>query len=158
MKRKKGFGFLFKQIHLAFEMQRTQNMKSMGLTPAQMDILLFLSMRQREEITQKDIETALRLSNPTVTGILNRMEEKDMIRRVRKEEDKRCRLVQMTDKSRICMESLRQDMEQEEERLTKGMTSQQTEEFRNMLKMVLTNITGQEEPEIFFDWEKAGPE
>ena len=56
-------------------------MKALDVTPAQMDLMLLLYGKEQkgEEVTQRDIETVLRLSNPTVTGLLNRMEEKGLV-------------------------------------------------------------------------------
>ena len=142
-------GRLFKQIHLAFEIHGRRSMKAMEMTPAQMDVLLMLyAMEQRgEEATQREIETFLRLSNPTVTGILNRMEEKEFIRRVRKETDKRCRFIYMTEHGRTYMKTLEDARKQGEAHIVKGMTPEQVEELKQLLKIVLSNLTEQEGPQ-----------
>ncbi len=135
------FGRLFKQIYILHEMNYIKNTKQKQVTPAQMDILFFLLSRKDQEVTQKDIEGALRLSNPTVTGLLNRMEEKGLIRRVKKEQDRRYRLIQMTDQSRDYMEYLKYARRKGEETIMKGMTTEQVETLRSLLKMVLKNLT-----------------
>lgn len=139
-------GRLFKQIHLAFKMRGSELMKSVEVTPAQMDIMLLLNTKERNgsEVTQRDIETDLRLSNPTVTGLLNRMEEKGFIRRVRKETDKRCRFIYMTEQGRTNMEMLERARRQGEAYIVKGMTDRQVEELGRLLKIVLSNLTEQE--------------
>lgn len=143
---KECLGRLFKQIHFAFEMRGARLMKAVEVTPAQMDIMLLLYAKEREgrEVTQRDIETILRLSNPTVTGLLNRMEEKGFIRRVRKETDKRCRFIYMTEHGLTHMEMLVHARKQGEAHIVKGMTSRQVEELKQLLKIVLSNLTEQE--------------
>ena len=140
------FGRLFKQIYTLFEVDFIRSTKQKQVTPAQMDILFFLLSRKDQEVTQKDIETALRLSNPTVTGLLNRMEEKGLIRRVKKEQDKRYRMIQMTDQSRDYMAYLRYARQKGEENMVRGMTPEQVETLRSLLKMVLKNLTEEEKP------------
>ncbi len=140
------FGRLFKQIYTLFEVNFIRSTKQKQVTPAQMDILFFLLSRKDQEVTQKDIETALRLSNPTVTGLLNRMEEKGLIRRVKKEQDKRYRMIQMTDQSRDYMAYLRYARQKGEENMVRGMTPEQVETLRSLLKMVLKNLTEEEKP------------
>ena len=144
---KECLGRLFKQIHFAFEMNGARLMKAVDVTPAQMDVMLLLYAKEREgsEVTQKDIETVLRLSNPTVTGLLKRMEEKGFIRRVRKETDKRCRFIYMTEHGRTHMEMLEQARKQGEANIVRGMTDRQAGELKQLLKIVLSNLTEREE-------------
>ena len=143
---KECLGRLFKQIHFAFEMHGGRLMKALDVTPAQMDLMLLLYGKEQkgEEVTQRDIETVLRLSNPTVTGLLNRMEEKGLIRRIRKETDKRCRFIHMTEHGRTYVEKLAFARRQSEAHLVKGMTPREAEELKRLLKIVLSNLTEQE--------------
>ena len=140
-------GRLFKQIHFAFKTRGARMMKAVDVTPAQMDIMLLLFAKEQNgsEVTQKDLETVLRLSNPTVTGLLNRMEEKGFIRRVRKETDKRCRFIYMTEHGRNYLEMMERARRQAEAHIVKGMTDRQVEELIQLLKIVLSNLTEQEE-------------
>lgn len=136
-------GRLFKQIHIAFETNAARDMRVLRLTPSQMDILLLVYVMERrgKEVTQKDIETCLRLSNPTVTGTLNRMEEKHLICRVRKVADKRCRFICLTEHGREYMEILKEARKKNDGQMIKGMTSRQVEELTGLLKLVLANLT-----------------
>ena len=76
MEEKVIIGFLIKQIHIAFETRCHKNLQRYNLTPSQMDVLLYLKKHEEDTLTQRDLETGLTLKNPTVTGLLNRLEEK----------------------------------------------------------------------------------
>ena len=69
-----------------------------GLTGPQVAVLKELSAR--EGISVSGLTGALHLSQATVTGILDRLETRGLVRRERSSQDKRCVLVWMTDAGR----------------------------------------------------------
>ena len=60
-----------------------KNLLKYNLTGMQMEILCYLKCNPDKEIHQREIEYWFQLKNPTVTGILNRLEEKGYITRRR---------------------------------------------------------------------------
>lgn len=64
-----------------------------------MDVLLYLKRHEEDKLTQRDLETGLTLKNPTVTGLLNRLEEKGFITREQNLNDKRSKFIKMTEKT-----------------------------------------------------------
>lgn len=65
-----------KMIHCAFSGNRRRSMDTYDLTFAQMDTMMYVMHNSDHKIYQKELEKASRLSNPTVTGILNRLKKK----------------------------------------------------------------------------------
>ena len=57
-----------------------KNLLKYNLTGMQMEILCYLKCNPDKEIHQREIEYWFQLKNPTVTGILNRLEEKGWVR------------------------------------------------------------------------------
>ena len=98
MEEKILIGFLIKQIHIAFETRCHKNLQRYNLTPSQMDVLLYLKRHEEDKLTQRDLETGLTLKNPTVTGLLNRLEEKGFITREQNLNDKRSKFIKMTER------------------------------------------------------------
>lgn len=135
-----NLGHLFKKIHNAFEVNFNREIREMGMTAAQFDVLVYL-VKVGCPATQKDIETFLMLSNPTVTGILNRMEGKRLICRNRMERDKRCHLITMTERSRELLGNMCRKREENERRLVSNMTEAEVAELISLLKIVLANLT-----------------
>ena len=68
----------FKKVQILFEKNLNKILEQYDLTTAQSSIIayLFESEKQNKEVQQKDLEEYFYLKNPTVTGILDRLEEK----------------------------------------------------------------------------------
>ena len=88
-----------KMIQKTFEERRNKHLSKYNLTSSQQEILFYLGFHEGEPIHQREIEKWFRLKNPTVTGILNRLEEKGFIVRKTKENDKRFRMIELTEKT-----------------------------------------------------------
>lgn len=98
-------GGLLKRLDVIFTTQSNNYLKKFGVTWAQAQILKFLAVHfdnsvnqdKTIEVFQKDIETYFNLSNPTVTGIVKRLEEKNLIQREAHAKDRRWRKLQITE-------------------------------------------------------------
>ena len=55
-----------------------RNLQKYNLTAAQLDVMIYLKCSGEEEIHQRQIENWFQLKNPTVTGLLNRLERKGL--------------------------------------------------------------------------------
>ena len=98
---RRHIGFLLKQANLLHQMQLNQIFKEFDLTASQTFSLIYLfeAKRAQKEVNQKDIEREMDVSNPTVTGILNRLEHKGLIERVECPSDARVRNIVVTEKA-----------------------------------------------------------
>lgn len=140
MKQRTNVGFLVKQINNIYEKDFNNQLKKLDLTSSQAEVLDFLFRCDEEEVTQRDIEKALSLKNPTVTGILGRMEEKGFVMILPSEKDKRCKNVYLTEQAfdiEKKMEAVRRKIDKN---LTLGMTRREVEALQKMLNRVLYNI------------------
>ena len=70
---------LFKMVHNAMVEEFNRKVKSLELTSAQVLVLGCLDQAEENELCQKDLEEILNLSNPTITGIVKRLEAKGFI-------------------------------------------------------------------------------
>ena len=68
-------GFKIKQINNVYEKDLTERLKKLGITSSQCAVLDYLFHTDKEEVNQIDIEKNLNLKNPTVTGLLKRLDE-----------------------------------------------------------------------------------
>lgn len=78
MQKKRTIGFMFKQINNVYEKEFNNRLRTLGITASQCAVLDYLFDCEKEEVTQRDIEKGLNLRNPTVTGLLKRLDEGDI--------------------------------------------------------------------------------
>ena len=133
-------GFTFKQIHIAFESRCNKLLQKYDLTQSQMDVLVYLKHREDLTITQRDLEAGLRLKNPTVTGILNRLEEKNLITRETNLNDRRSKIIKMTDKSKMVLEEGYMHIKELESEIIRGFSNEEKQELVELLNKVLNNL------------------
>ncbi|MDY2735766.1 MarR family winged helix-turn-helix transcriptional regulator [Intestinibacter sp.] len=133
-------GPIFKQIHIAFESRCNKNLQRYNLTQSQMDVLVYLKHHGSSTVTQRDLEAGLRLTNPTITGILNRLEDKNLITRETNLNDRRSKIIKMTDKSKIVLEESYIDLKELESQIIKGFSDEEKEELVVLLNKVLNNL------------------
>ena len=91
-------GFYLSLIKKKMDKHMNEGLKKYDLTKTQRDILGYLHFTDKNPVIQKDIEEHFHISNPTVTGILNRLEQKGFIERKRSLKDKRVRTIVLTKK------------------------------------------------------------
>ena len=139
-KRGKPIGFLVKQVNNVYEKELTGKLKGLGITSSQCAVLDYLFHTSKDVVSQRHVEKNLSLKNPTVTGILKRLDEKGYILCVPNAEDRRKKNIYLTEKAydiRRRMESDRRKLDRE---LTRGMTKREVESLRKNLEKMLYNI------------------
>ena len=131
-------------FRMAKSIERLCNRKfqTIGCTGSQSRILCFLLIAtQHKDIYQKDIEKALNLKNPTVTGLLKRLDEKGFILIVPNNKDRRCKNVYLTEKAYDIQKRMEADRKKIDKTLLIGMNKKETENLVKMLERVLYNIS-----------------
>lgn len=140
MRERKTIGFLFKQINNVYEKEFNNRLKRLGITSSQCEVLDFLLQSSKDEVTQRDIERALNLKNPTVTGLLKRLDEKGFILSVPSGKDRRCKNIYLTEKAYDIQKRMEMERKKLDKMLTLGMTKKETDALYKMLNRVLYNI------------------
>lgn len=88
---------LIKKTSLIVEKKTNAVLAPYELTNAQFRILMLLYHKREKSIRQIDIENAFAMTNPTVTGVLNNLEKKGLVQRLDHPDDKRSKLILLTD-------------------------------------------------------------
>ena len=135
MRERTTIGFLVKQINNIYEKDFNRMLKSIGITSSQCAVLDYLFHSSKEEITQRDIERHLSLKNPTVTGLLKRLDEKGFILSVPSTTDKRCKNIYLTEKAYDIQKKMEASRKKSDRQLTMGMTQSRSRNFPQMQRM-----------------------
>ncbi|MEE1087072.1 MAG: MarR family transcriptional regulator [Schaedlerella sp.] len=140
-KQRQQIGFIVKQINNIYEKNLNERLKKLGITSSQCAVLDFLFYANEDEISQRDVEIALNLKNPTVTGILKRLEEKGFILCVPNAKDKRKKNIYLIEKAYDIQRRMEANRRKLDSELTKGMTKKEILLMTKWLEKMLCNIS-----------------
>ena len=136
-----GIGFYFKKIFQIMEKNMNKKLEKIELTNSQANILIYL-YNNKETVNQRDIEKKFELTNPTVNGILNRLENKDFIIRTISLKDARNKEIHLTEKSILLINEMKKEARQLEKELIAGIPKEELNTFKEVLKKVFNNLQG----------------
>lgn len=132
-------GHLIKKIYLHSQCELNQQFAKFDLTASQTFVMIYLFRHHAKGIllNQKDLEVAFHLSNPTITGILKRLESKGLIERKIGEKDARVKYISLTPKAHHLDEELKCLFAQHEEALIKDLSQEEAKLLQQLLQRIL---------------------
>jgi len=83
------------EAYLAFAREDGRHIRSMRLTPSQFDVIATLG--DTDGMTCSDLSAATLVTKGTLTGVLDRLEKKGLIRRTAVKGDRRCIKIRLTE-------------------------------------------------------------
>ncbi|MBC2066518.1 MarR family winged helix-turn-helix transcriptional regulator [Listeria booriae] len=134
-------GIYLKRIDIAFDGRCNKMLKEVDMTHTQFKILMYMLNNQEKAMYQKDLETYFDLSNPTITGILNRLETKQFLKRVVSQEDARYRTIVLCPKTLNLEKKLKEIAHDMEQSLIHGLSKEEINQAFVLLEKMLNNIT-----------------
>lgn len=118
-----------------------KNLQKYNLTAAQLDVLIYLKSNGEKEIHQRQIEKWFQLKNPTVTGLLNRLEEKHFIVRKTNPEDRRYRVIELTEKGEQLLGQLWEEACNLENRMYSNLSEEEQKVLMDLLERILNSLS-----------------
>ena len=106
-----NIGYLLMKVSKDLKYQLTKQLKQYDLTASQWAVLKRIEIEELKE-SSPDKRTAaviagvLDLDKPTISGIINRLYEKDMVRKLHHPKDKRAVILCLTEKSRLLIPTI----------------------------------------------------
>ena len=114
------------------------------VTPAQTHVLLYLQ-QHGGRVPQHELAEFLRVKPSTVNGVLDRMEEKGLVRRSVSGSDARCRLITLTEKGAEQQALFQQSFLDVEEAMVRGFSQEERETLCALLDRVIQNLKEESE-------------
>jgi len=129
-------GRLIKQINDALEKNANNNLRADDLTLSQLNVLMILNELPEKRMTMKELEHILKVAQPTVVGIIKRLEQKDLVESFGDATDKRIKNVKLTYNGKACCNNAKSRMDEAEEKLLSKLSKVQQEELISLLQIV----------------------
>lgn len=120
-------------------------LRQYDVSPVQGRTLTFLH-RQTGEVTQKMLEQFLMVKPSTVNGIVDRLEEKGLVRRAPSKTDGRYRVLTLTEESVHYFDDLLRVSRQVERRMEQGFSPEELEILKSYLLRVADNLREEDPP------------
>lgn len=134
----KDVGYLIKSINDKLKIKADADLKRYELTFTQSRVFAYLQ-ENGGQATQKEIETFLDVSHPTVVGIVSRMEQNGYVT-CWKDKDNRNKIVKLTQKAQSLGMDMEKHMQENEKHLLAPLTTEEAERLREMLLAIVENL------------------
>ena len=139
--RKPPCGARFSMLSRAFKRRIDEQVGQMGLTAVQCDVLgnlHRLGMTQKE-VFQKDLERMSRVTHPTMTDIITRLEKNGFVRCEASTTDRRAKAIFPTAKCQEVHAAIQAAEAEVFSFISRGLTKRQIEEFYRITDIMLEN-------------------
>lgn len=137
--KKNSIGGMIKYISDKVRQKADNNLKDHNVTLSQVRVLNFL-WRENGSCSQKQIEDFLQVSHPTVVGLVSRMEQSGYSQTSVSPDDKRNKIVTVTDSGMSLACELCRYMEDIDKRMLVGLTDEQQAQLADMLYIIAQNF------------------
>ena len=129
-------GYFIKKIYLHCQCELNQKFAEFDLTASQTFVMIHLFKHHAKGIllNQKDLETAFHLSNPTITGILQRLEAKGLIERKIGEKEARVKYISLTEKAHLLDEQLKKLYAEHEQSIIQDYSDEEALVLKKLLQ------------------------
>ncbi len=127
------FIFLISKVcqKLIINLQKAFSESGVEVTPIQVMLLFFLQKNDGSSLTQ--ISQGLMLENPTVTGLIDRLEKLGYVKRSDHPNDRRVYLVHITEKGRKVANKALPIIKKLNEQIKEGYSKSEIDDFKKVL-------------------------
>jgi len=127
------FIFLISKVcqKLIMNLQKAFSESNIEVTPIQVMLLFFLQKNNGSSLTQ--ISQGLMLENPTVTGLIDRLEKLGYVKRSDHPDDRRVYLVHITEKGNKVANKALPIIKKLNEQIKEGYSKREIDDFKKVL-------------------------
>ena len=137
-----SFHYLLMAAQALFHRSVMAELNGSGLTAGQPKVLDYLGLHDGS--VQKSIAAGCQIDPATLTGLLNRMEEKGLIRRCNEQGDRRSLHVYLTDQGREKQREVRQTLERQTQTVLAKLDETQRAQLLDSLFQICSSMADME--------------
>ena len=131
-------GHLMGMLHRALRRKYDRQLKDFGLTPCQFEVLMILW--EEEGIFLSELGRRVSRDGPTITGVVDRMENKMLVKRKRDTHDRRAVRVVLTSKSKGMKEQLSATKKRVLQNIARNLSSKEITSLESVLAKMMKNM------------------
>ncbi|MBO5093045.1 MAG: MarR family transcriptional regulator [Lachnospiraceae bacterium] len=126
-----------------------RKLEKVGLTTTQLQVLIYILYNNANvrELTAKELETRFRVSNPTMSGILKRLEKKGIIERAPGVRDKRSKQIRIKGEAPDFFSLIEERTKEEAKKMFRDFSDAELERLLQLLRKLLHNFDNTENEE-----------
>ena len=133
------YGWLVKRIAHRLEQNMNNFLKPYNITIMQSWVLLYLK-DDKDCCTYKELEREFEVSQPTMAGIISRLEQKELVITGQNDKDKRIKKVEISDEGRALINRLGEHLDDSERTIVGDFTKDEQETFHLLLERAYYNV------------------
>lgn len=133
----KRISILIKRASLNLDKLSNQLLSPYDLTGSQFKILMVLYMSPAGSVRQTDIEAKFSMTNPTVTGLVQKLEAKNLVNRMPHPEDRRSKVLVLMERAIQMKEELLALADSLEQQMTANLTEEEYDQLASLLMKIL---------------------
>lgn len=134
-------GALLKQINDELEKRANNGLRADGLTMAQVGVLLALNGAETKQMPLKELERIIHVAQSTAAGIVSRLEQKGLVESFVDAEDRRVKVVRLSEAGARSCQTADQRMAETETQLLSALTETERGIFVMLLRKVRDSLT-----------------
>lgn len=136
----KKYGLYIKRINAWLDCEANRHLTQRNLTRSQSHFLMELRRRPEQTATLKEMESCLNSAQSTVAGLAARLEKKGLIASFSDPQDKRVKLVRLTEDGDACCATSLDEIVATEEQLVSDLTDCERTLLLNLLERMYATV------------------
>lgn len=144
MLKDKDIGYILHKVSMLAKNNFSNKLNAIGITTRQFAVLNDLYYYQKKELdsglSPANIAERLECDRPTISGIIDRLENQGWVERFDNPDDKRSVIIKVTNKAIEKLQELENMHSEYRGTIVKGFTEEEINDFRNYLFRVVNNL------------------
>lgn len=134
---RKELGIKIKQVNDGLLHRANGHLQELDLTASQLNVLIALMVSERHQSTMKELEKSQQVSQPTMVGLVSRLEEKGFLKSWMDPVKKRVKWVRLTQKAEETCLRGRENMDQIENAYFGALTEEEQTQLGGLLDKLI---------------------